>query len=54
MRIWKWIKNFHKKQKEKKEYIQLLQEEARLLEEDDEEIKTLLHLEEPICGKHHG
>ena len=51
------IRNFYikikKEKKRKKDHIQLLREHARLLEED-KEYKTLLLLQDPICGKHHG
>lgn len=50
----KWIRKILKKRKQKKDYVRLLQEHVRLLEEQDEEYKTLLLLQGSICGKHHG
>ena len=51
--MWNPIREILKRKKEKSEYVRLLQEHARLLEED-EEYRTLLLLQDPICDKHHG
>lgn len=46
--MWKWIKKlFTKNEPEQK--IQY-----RNLEEEDDEIRELILLQDPICGKHHG
>jgi len=48
--MWKWIKRIFTKQEpeEKKESVFLSEEDQ------DEEIKELILLQDDICGKHHG
>ncbi len=48
--MWKWLKKILVKQKPVERRITVYP----LPEEQDEEIKELALLQDPICGKHHG
>jgi len=52
--MWEWIKKVRDRRRLKREWVALLKEHARLIEEGDEEYMDLLMLQDPICGKHHG
>jgi len=46
--MWKWIKKLFTKNKPEQKIIH------RDPEEQDAEIRELMLLQDPICGKHHG
>ena len=48
--MWKWIKKILTKREPEQERAKI----TLLPEEQDKEIKELLLLQDPICGKHHG